>query len=382
MTWFYASSVSVANGQTVVSVNAGDDIQLAQSAGGLIIGTQPAVEIKRTFLDASSNKKIELTKPWPYGTQTNQPAMAFPTDGDLAAATAVLKQLIDGFTLATQAEAQAGTDNTKPMTALRVKQAMDTLLGTASKLTATTGVFDAVVGRALRVGDFGIASSSVTVADLKTVVPSGLYRQEDPEHGIAYTTTLHTNSGDGRQQLTLGRAGYRMAFRGSPFGANGTGDPGQYWSPWAEVFHNYNVVGPVFFDTLKNVPTGGVIERGANASGEFVKFADGTVFAWGRVVSSGITINPASTGNSNTGYLCDPVMPTTLIGRVLTLGQHALYDSSDRLIYSVTAAGGAGLPMLLNLGTRPDASWPYLNVIGSAVAVKVDYSWVAVGRWR
>lgn len=170
MTWFYATSVTVANGQTVVAVNSGDDIQLAQSAGGLIIGTQPAVEIKRTFLDGSSNKKIELSKPWPYGTQTNQPAMAFPTDGDLAAATAVLKQLIDGFTLATQAEAQAGTDNTKPMTALRVKQAMDALLGSAAKLNATTSATDGTLGRALRVGDFGIGISASEFMRVNSVV--------------------------------------------------------------------------------------------------------------------------------------------------------------------------------------------------------------------
>lgn len=123
MTWFYASSVTVANGQTVVSVNAGDDIVIAQEQGGLIIGSNPPVEIKRTYLDGSSNKKIELSKPWPYGTQTNQPAVAFPTDGDLAAATAVLKTLIDGFSFATQADALAGTDNSKSMSALRVAQA-------------------------------------------------------------------------------------------------------------------------------------------------------------------------------------------------------------------------------------------------------------------
>ncbi|HAT42347.1 MAG TPA: hypothetical protein DCS87_11615 [Rheinheimera sp.] len=123
MTWYYATSVSVTNGATVVSVNTGDDVAIAQAEGGLIIGTNPPVEIKRTYLDASSNKKIELAKPWPYATQTNQQAYAYPTDGDFAAATATLQSLIDGFTLAAQADALAGTDTAKPMTALRVHQA-------------------------------------------------------------------------------------------------------------------------------------------------------------------------------------------------------------------------------------------------------------------
>lgn len=35
------------------------------------------------------------------------------------------------------------------------------------------------------------------------------------------------------------------------------------------------------------IPTGGLIEAGSNANGDYVKFADGTMIAWGRVVSSG-----------------------------------------------------------------------------------------------
>lgn len=102
MTWFTATSVTISNGSTIVSVNSGDDIAIAQVAGGLIIGQNQPVEIKRTYLDGGGAKKIELRSAWPYATQTNQAAVAFPTDGDLAAATAVLKQLIDGFTIASQ----------------------------------------------------------------------------------------------------------------------------------------------------------------------------------------------------------------------------------------------------------------------------------------
>lgn len=379
MTWFYATSVTVANGQTVVAVNSGDDIQLAQSAGGLIVGTQPAVEIKRTFLDGSSNKKIELTKPWPYGTQTNQPAMAFPTDGDLAAATAVLKQLIDGFTLATQAEAQGGTDNTKPMTALRVKQAMDALLGSAAKLTATVAINDATSGRVLRVGDFGFAGGSVPTPDLDALGgAAGIYRQEQPTSGIAYSATLHMSSGDGRQQLTIDRQGGRLAFRGSP---SMTPSAGGWW-PWREVYHTGNILGQVRSPLDDYSGASAIIERGANANGEYVKFADGTAFAWGRAIVTGVSINPAGRGNSASGYLCDPVMPTVIYDRVLNLGQRALYDAGNSLIYSVEAASTAGLPIILNLGSRPADTWPRLDEIGITVAVKVDYFWFAAGRWR
>lgn len=125
MSWFTATSVTVAGGTTIVSVNAGDDIEIAQTAGGLIIGLNPPVEIKRTYLDGGGAKKIELVKAWNYPAQTDQPAVAFPTDGDLAAATLVLKQLIDGFAIASQIEAEDGLDNVKTMTPLRTKQAID-----------------------------------------------------------------------------------------------------------------------------------------------------------------------------------------------------------------------------------------------------------------
>ena len=48
MTGFTAQSVSVTNGQTIVSVvNAtSDDIEIAQVGGGLVIGNNPPVEIK------------------------------------------------------------------------------------------------------------------------------------------------------------------------------------------------------------------------------------------------------------------------------------------------------------------------------------------------
>lgn len=277
MPWFYASSVSVTNGATVVSVNTGDDISLAQNAGGLVIGAQPPVEIKRTYVDGSNNKKIELLKPWPYGNQTNQPALAFPTDGDLAAATAVLKQLIDGFTLATQAEAQSGTENTKPMTALRVKQAMDAVLGSASKLTATTGTTDATQGRALRVGDFGaglpIVVSSVDFNAVQFRSASALFYVNTPGANAPPTTA------NGWLQVRFIADGFTnqeyievaSAARFTRTQTSGV------WSPWVRVYTGSNILG--IASQFSGVPTGAIIQRGGNANGYFTRFADGTQLA-------------------------------------------------------------------------------------------------------
>jgi hypothetical protein len=46
------------------------------------------------------------------------------------------------------------------------------------------------------------------------------------------------------------------------------------WTAWREVFHQGNAVGTV--SQASGVPTGAIIERGSNANGTFVRFADGT----------------------------------------------------------------------------------------------------------
>ena len=116
MTWWTASSVSVTNGATIVNVNTGDDVQIAQEAGGLVIGNNPPVEIKRTFLDGGGLKKIELRLPWPYGAVSNQPAVAFPTDADLAEATRVLRAVGSDAVTFAEALSQVLVSNTDTIT--------------------------------------------------------------------------------------------------------------------------------------------------------------------------------------------------------------------------------------------------------------------------
>lgn len=69
------------------------------------------------------------------------------------------------------------------------------------------------------------------VADLDLVSESGIYRQETPNSKFNYTTTLNLNSSDGRQQLTIDRAGNGMKFRGSTSGSGGN-----TWGLWRTVW--------------------------------------------------------------------------------------------------------------------------------------------------
>jgi len=56
------------------------------------------------------------------------------------------------------------------------------------------------------------------------------------------------------------------------------------WGPWRLIYESGNLLGTV--SQTAGAPTGAVIERGANANGEYVKFADGTLIC----TTSGITL--------------------------------------------------------------------------------------------
>lgn len=49
---------------------------------------------------------------------------------------------------------------------------------------------------------------------------------------------------------------------------------GGTWSPWRAAYHTANILGTA--SQSGGVPTGAIIERGSNANGEYVRFADGT----------------------------------------------------------------------------------------------------------
>ncbi len=62
------------------------------------------------------------------------------------------------------------------------------------------------------------------------------------------------------------------------------------WGGWRNMFDQANIVAPV--SESAGIPTGGVIERGSNADGEYIRFADGTQLCTNSNAS--ITTAPAS----------------------------------------------------------------------------------------
>lgn len=225
------------------------------------------------------------------------------------------------------------------------------------------------------IGNFGQSTLGVNLDDS---LANGVYRQEIPS-GIAinYSACLNMHSNDGRSQLIIDRCGSRAAFRGSTNAVAGA----ENWFPWKELYHTGNVIGSmkgVLWDTAGACP---IIERGSNSNGNWTAFADGTIFAWGTVTMTGLSLNPAFNNNSNTGVILQPIMPTPVSGTV-SITKAACYTATDNLVYSALWAGAGGSTMLINTGQRPTDQWPRLDQAGGYVGTKVVYEWAAVGRWK
>ena len=114
-------------------------------------------------------------------------------------------------------------------------------LGTAATANVTTSATDTTAGRVLKVGDFGLGSTSGIVSsgqDLNTMVTTGFYVVTGPVNGPTGDTTnlmvIGNNMGGGRAlQLaqTVNTATYYVRSQSS-----GT------WLPWREIWHNGNLV--------------------------------------------------------------------------------------------------------------------------------------------
>lgn len=55
------------------------------------------------------------------------------------------------------------------------------------------------------------------------------------------------------------------------------------WRAWSKLLEKTDIVGAV--SQAGGIPTGAIIERGSNANGDYVRFADGTQICWGKTVA-------------------------------------------------------------------------------------------------
>ena len=143
--------------------------------------------------------------------------------------------------------------------------------GTAVQTSAS----DTTAGRLMKTGAFGLGSIAVHApnGDLNDIVVSGLYQTDASTlnrpsfiNGVvldmARTNEIHTQIAVSRRTTDAGRVEVRART------SDGT------WSAWFGLYGHNTVLGAV--SQSAGVPTGALIERGSNANGDYVRFADGT----------------------------------------------------------------------------------------------------------
>lgn len=134
-------------------------------------------------------------------------------------------------------------------------------------------------------------------ADLNAVTDSGFYRLSSSAVNapvgvsVAYGLLQVIRGNDTITQTIAGYLDGRRASRsGSPADIGGAGK----YTQWYEIYAQNSILGQV--SQLAGVPTGAIIERGSNANGEYVKWADGTMVCYRRANIQAYCTNPYGAG--------------------------------------------------------------------------------------
>ena len=232
-------------------------------------------------------------------------------------------------------------------------------LGGITGNAVTQSATDTTAGRLTKVGDFGLgnddtASIQAPGSDLNDLRTTGLWRTSSgvnanmPFAGVGQI--WHSQqAGDFATQLLLGiNAEPRIYFRELGGGA---------WSSWKVVYAQNSILGSV--SQSAGVPTGAVIERGSNANGEFVKFADGTLIA-----RRGGDVDLTSDGAQDFAFPVDFFGASSISSSVddaLASGDFsALQNSFDQLI--------------------SNSAWRFRGD-KTGVSTSVNLEFLAIGRW-
>lgn len=284
------------------------------------------------------------------------PPYSFIGDGD----TGLASPVADSVALVTGGGERLRATNTGV-------QVTGTLTGTA----VTQSAVDATADRLLKVGDFGLGNTGTRLLPNNSAAdgaPSGLYNTD------ANTLNLGELAATNGAMLVLARGsgssnpGGTQIWRRSAAQlvwrsfANGT--PG----PWREFIHTGNILGTVA--QSGGLPTGALFERGANANGEYVRFADGT-----QICTRLVTI----TGNYST--ITNVACPATFLPGTM----RASIGLGNQGQVNLTAAERReiGAHLYVEANTEFGTIWRHAVSHSVAIPAGAEFQIVltAIGRW-
>lgn len=220
--------------------------------------------------------------------------------------------------------------------------------GTAVQSSAT----DDTPGRLMQIGAFGLGATDASIVRLEDGqldLPSGFYSGKG---GGADIATFPDSSSRYRPFLNLTRriasgdySQIRMFFSADAVTVMEKGNLTDTWGQEHRLVSLENLLGTV--SEAAGVPTGAVIERGSNANGEYVRFADGT-----QICSREAEVDVTSTSNQTFSFAAIfAAVPTMSVNHKDSAPNAALlYDNFRGLTPSTTAFG----VRLLSAGTSSD----------------------------
>ncbi|MNY07890.1 hypothetical protein D3C86_1407140 [compost metagenome] len=254
----------------------------------------------------------------------------------------------------------AGALNTATLTALARTLLDDTTQGAMQStlgLVKQTDVKDAVVGRLMGVGAFGYGIVSLPVAsqadldDWTFGVNGSTWRVTSPSDLPGGTYLLRINRSAGSPNVFQELVTMNITCSRYERMINTT-TPSM---PWNKVYHNGNILGTV--SQSAGVPTGAIIERGSNANGEYVRFADGTQIC----ERPGTAVTAVGIGSISWTY------PAAFLGAPFP---------------SISFSVGAGVDARNYVGAgRYSAQFTTSVVMETYTASAVGCRVIAIGRW-
>lgn len=367
---FYSTGTAtvVANG-TAVTGQGTSWLNAVQQ--GDLFGTHKGIPIR--VASVNSNTSLTLAFPWPGAAQaaaayeimltpdagrvmeTTRQLLEMLSDGDLAAI-AALTSATDKLPYFTGAGTAALADLKAKGRDIIAAADMVGLLGKLGPVFGGTPPSPTGAGVGLSDGDF----NTIMVPGVYSI--AGTWSNGPAAYGASNIWTailvMHGRNANNLMYQTLYHSSRGVWWRYS------TDATGATWQPWNIVPRE--VVGLV--GQSSGIPTGAIIERGSNANGEYVRFADGTQICWGTG-----TINVSTNLNNHFGSTSG----ASVTGNAL-ISFPATFSNTS---YSVSVFPTFRGFTVLGAYSKNGANAAVRMGVSGSTANDVPYEWSAFGRW-
>lgn len=401
MSWYRTGSASVTNGSTTVT-GGGTAWVGAVSAGWAFNGPDGQVYEIAAVVSAT---QITLASAYQGGTQSGAGYSIIPTQGLEQTLVSSLSNLLTNYQGVYDGPGQGRfPDGTVSAPGVRFAADEDTgfyrpasnqlaaaiggvqrsllsstafqvnvpITGTAVQSSAT----DTTPGRLMKVGAFGLGGEAQVLGGSETLASrelnSGFYVYsanavaDGPENAAwSHSLFVHYNPAVNRRTFIATRPTSAVSTCRQWIGYS-EGAGAISWSPMAA---GAQTVGTV--SQSGGLPTGAVIERGANANGEYLRLADGTQICWRKITLTTQDLNTAFGSlyrsanllSANQTYATSFIAPPACAVSVNTEGLTAMQ-----------AIGGAG-------DTNNTPSTAYAVTTSPVTGLTIHVNYIAIGRW-